>query len=120
MGAKKALLDADPDSRTDVTRLPARHGTLRLAILTGQDSPTTCLWISRLADLPDVRIAGILLGSQPACLPIKLRNLRWNNRRQGASYLFPRLARRLNDALDRVALRLVTPSAVLTLLGKAL
>jgi len=110
---------AGPSPITDTTRAHDAHAPLRLAILTGQDSRTTCRWISALATVPGVRLVGILIDSQPAPLRIRLRNLRRNLRRQGWSYLAFRLGRFLNDALERLAARVVSQGDVLALAQRA-
>jgi peptidoglycan/xylan/chitin deacetylase (PgdA/CDA1 family) len=110
---------SSPSAGTDKTRPDAAPAPLRLAILVGQDSSATSRWISTLASVPDVRLVGILFDTRPARPRVRLRNLRRNLRREGVSYLWFRLGRLVNHAVERLAARLVSQTDVLALLQRA-
>ena len=94
-------------------------GRLKIVILTGQDSASTCLFISKLINLPQVEIVGILLESQPQSFKRRLRNLQRNIRREGVSYMPFRLAEFLKDFLNRLAARIVIQEEVVELLRQS-
>src|SRR6266487_3564897 len=94
-------------------------GRLKIVILTGQDSASTCLFISKLIKLPQVEIVGILLESQPQSFKRRLRNLQRNIRREGVSYIPFRLAEFLKDFLNRLAARIVIQEEVVELLRQS-
>src|SRR5574341_746062 len=83
---------------------------LRLAILTGRDSVETCLSISMLADLPQVRIVGILCESQPQPPNRRMRAWLHHLQREGWTCMPYRLGLFIPNCLDRLAARLVSRS----------
>src|SRR5258708_26667411 len=76
-------MDADDMQRTS--------NKLRVGILTGSDSESTCLSISALIGLPGIEVRGILLDTELPTFRRRLRNLKHNVKREGISYLWFRL-----------------------------
>jgi sugar transferase (PEP-CTERM/EpsH1 system associated) len=108
-----------PRPATALTPAEAPPTPLRLAILTGQDSPATSRWISTLATVAEIQLVGIVFDSQPPPLRLRLRQLGWHIRREGLAYLWFQLGRHVNDAVERLAARVVSKTDVLALLRRA-
>lgn len=92
---------------------------LRVAILTGPNSPATCATISAITELHGVEICGILTESHDVPFKIRLRNLRRNVIREGWSYLYFWCLRAFQEALERMAAELVSSTEVRQLLAQA-
>lgn len=93
--------------------------SLKVVILTGQDSPLTCSIVSTLAHLPEAQVAGIMIDSGRVSVKARLRKLRRNVRRQGWSYLWFRWCGAITDWLERLAAGVVPKSEVSTLFAAA-
>src|SRR5438874_11881564 len=93
--------------------------SLKIVIMTGLDSASSCLAISSLLKVPQVEILGILLDLEPQSFKRRLRNLRRNVRRDGVSYVRLRLAEFLKDFLDRLAARVIARQEVRELLRQS-
>lgn len=96
-----------------------RRGKLKLAVLTGKDSPATCRAITMLARLPSVEIRGILVDTEPAPLKRRLRNLRRKVQREGWSFLYFRFTEFVRELLEGAAARLVPRNEVADLLRQS-
>lgn len=92
---------------------------LKLAILTGIDSPWIAETIASLARLSEVQIVGVLVDTKPAPFRARLRHLRRNVRRQGLSYVWYRVGAALVDRLETLAARVVHEPDVAALLSRA-
>jgi peptidoglycan/xylan/chitin deacetylase (PgdA/CDA1 family) len=92
---------------------------LRVAILTGKDSRTTCESIEQIVSLPNVEVLGILLDTEQATLNRRLLNLRRNVRREGFSYLWFRLGDGLFDLVEGWAERIAPREEAMRLLRQA-
>lgn len=92
---------------------------LKLAILTGMDSPWICQTIASLARLAEVQVVGVLVDTEPAPFSVRLRNLRRNVRRQGLSYAWYRIGTALVHRLETLAARVVSESDASALLRGA-
>lgn len=108
--------NADSVSSTATTQ---SNRLLRLAVLTGQDSDATRLSVSKLTQLPNVEIRGILLDSEPLPLKKRLRNLRDNLRREGFSFLYSRLLKQISSFFEKLATRMASQDEVLKLLRQS-
>ena len=92
---------------------------LRVAILTGKDSRTTCESVEQIVSLPNVEVVGILLDSEQATLKRRLHNLRRNVRREGLSYLWFRLGDGLFDLVEGWAERVAPREEAMRVLRQA-
>src|SRR5439155_5560131 len=81
---------------------------LKLAMLVGRDTPTTCSAISMIAGLPQVQILAILIDSERLSIARRLRNLKKNVRREGWSYLYFWLREFLLDLLESLSSRQIS------------
>lgn len=79
---------------------------LRLVILTGSDSEATRLAIESLVALPAAEVCGILIDTERPPFPRRMRNLRRNVSREGASYVWYRVAEAICDSLENWAARI--------------
>jgi folate-dependent phosphoribosylglycinamide formyltransferase PurN/peptidoglycan/xylan/chitin deacetylase (PgdA/CDA1 family) len=93
---------------------------LRVAVLTGADSPATCETITLVARLPQLQVVGILQESQAPSFRRLWRNLKKNMRRNGFYYCYWRLGQLIKDSLDRLAARLVPRAELAELLRQSL
>lgn len=91
----------------------------RIAILTGQDTPATCLAIERLLAIPGVEICGILVDSAQPGIRRKLMNLRRSVRREGISYLWFRAGEALSGIVENWADRVVQRDEIKKLIRQA-
>ncbi|HKV25973.1 MAG TPA: polysaccharide deacetylase family protein [Candidatus Acidoferrum sp.] len=93
--------------------------TFRIAILTGQDSPATCLAVERLLAIPGVEVCGILLDTAQPGLRRKLMNLRRSVRREGLSYLWFRAGEAVSELVEKWADNIVPRNEVKKLIRQA-
>lgn len=91
---------------------------MRVAILTGSPNPWVARALERLAALPGITIAGIVLDQGFVARRQKWRNLRRNLRDEGVAYFARRAAETVTARLDRLT-RFCDPEAVDALLRKA-
>ncbi len=75
----------------------------RVVVLTAFDKRWTCDVILRLIHLPNVKIVGILLDRQPQSFRRRLRNLRYNIKREGFACLCFRALDFIETFLDKVS-----------------
>ena len=108
-----------PASAAPTSKPAAKDIRLKLVILTGQDTPSTCSAVSMLAQLGDVQILEILFESQPASFARRLRSLRRNIRREGLSYLYFRLGEFIQEFCEKLAAGLGSRAEVAHLLRQA-
>lgn len=94
-------------------------GTLRVAVLTGQDSAATCSITSGLGGLPGIQVVGILCDSGRVSMRTRLAELWCNIRPGGLSYIGFRIGDEIREQLERLAARVVSASEVSALLAAA-
>jgi peptidoglycan/xylan/chitin deacetylase (PgdA/CDA1 family) len=92
---------------------------MRVAILTGADTESTRLSIANIASQPGVELAGIFLDTARPPFRRRVRNLRWNVRREGPGYVATKLIESVAQALDRLSDRIVPLAEVDDLLRRA-
>jgi peptidoglycan/xylan/chitin deacetylase (PgdA/CDA1 family) len=94
-------------------------GTLRIAILTGQDSTLARATVSALARLPGTQVVGIVFDSGRVSLKEGLARLDRSVRREGWSYIWFRVADAFTGLLERLAARVVPASEVSAIFAAA-
>lgn len=92
---------------------------MRVAILTGSDTAAIRSAITAIAAQPGVQIAGVLLDTAVPTLRRRLRNLRWNVRREGLGYVPRRIAEAFADGIEALGNRIVPHTEVDALLRRA-
>jgi folate-dependent phosphoribosylglycinamide formyltransferase PurN len=92
---------------------------LRVGILTGSDSESTCLSISALIGLPGIEVRGILLDTEFAMFRRRLHNLKRNVKREGVSYLWFRLGEAIYGIVEGWAAKLTPRQEVEQLLAES-
>jgi peptidoglycan/xylan/chitin deacetylase (PgdA/CDA1 family)/folate-dependent phosphoribosylglycinamide formyltransferase PurN len=91
----------------------------RVVVLTAFDRNWTCDTVLGLAHLPNIKIVGILLDQEPKPLLRRLRNLRYNIKREGFIYLYFRTLHFVNNFLDKISESIIDKKACWGLLRSA-
>jgi len=103
----------------DADDMQMTSNKLRVGILTGSDSESTCLSISALIGLPGIEVRGILLDTELPTFRRRLRNLKHNVKREGISYLWFRLGEMIYDKVESWAAKLTPRQEVKQLLAES-
>ncbi len=92
---------------------------MRVAVLSGSDSPSVIRNIEALLEIPGVEIAGIFLDIAHPSTKQRFKNLWRNSKREGSGYFLARLAEMMLAKLERAAARTVDAVEVDQLMHQA-
>jgi len=92
---------------------------LSVVFLVGADSPSVRMSIEAVCRIAGIQPRGILLDTEEPSLAKRLRNLRWNVRREGLGYIPQRIAEGVCAATQHAVDRVFPREQALSLLRKA-